>query len=133
MQALFRIRPGVAVLLIVGWLTVGCSRGPQRAPPVNPEQAREALKTTLESWKQGEAPAALRDRPPNITAQDMDWEAGLRLIEYQIVDDGKLDDANLRCAVKLTLRDSQGRDVHKNVKYVVGTSPIVTVFREVFP
>jgi hypothetical protein len=133
MQAFLRIRPGAAVLLIVGSLTIGCSRGPQRAAPVNPDQAREALKITLESWKQGEEPAALRDRPPNITAQDMDWEAGLRLIEYQIVDDGKLDDANLRCAVKLALRDPQGRDVHKSVKYVVGTNPIITVFREVFP
>ena len=88
---------------------------------------------TLESWKQGEKPGALRDRPPNLTSQDMDWEAGFRLMDYQIVDDGKLDDANLRCPVKLTLRDPQGREVHKSVKYLVGTSPIITVFREVFP
>jgi hypothetical protein len=78
-------------------------------------------------------PETAKDRAPNITAQGRAWEAGYRLVDYQIVDDGKLDDANLRCAVKLALRDPQGRDVHKSVKYVVGTNPIITVFREVLP
>ena len=44
--------------------------------------------------------------------------------------DGKDDNANLRIPVKLTLRTPQGREIQKAVSYVVGTSPALTVFRD---
>jgi hypothetical protein len=113
-------------------LAAGCGTGPERAAPVDADRAREALRTALESWKKGAQPTALQSHSPPITVQDMDWEAGAKLLAYEIVGDGKNDDANLRCPVKLTIRDAQGKETKKQVTYVVGTSPAVTVFRELF-
>jgi hypothetical protein len=109
---------------------VGCG-GQRHAAPVNPEQARESLRTVLESWKKGEGPDQLRQGVPSITVQDIDWQTGYKLLDYQIIGDGKYDDANLRCPVKLTLKDPQGHQVQKQVTYMVGTNPSITVFREI--
>ncbi len=119
-------------LLVAGTLNLGCSTGPPRAAPVDAPEARKALRTTLEHWKDGGRPEALLTGSPSITVQDMDWEAGLDLAEYRVIDDGKNDDANLRIPVELTLRDPKGRPIQKRVTYIVGTSPSTTVFREVF-
>jgi hypothetical protein len=84
----------------------------------------------LESWKKGEAPKALRDASPSITIQDMDWKAGLVLVTYEMQGGEKEDAVNLHCPVQLTLRDQQGREIKKPVTYVIGTDPVITVFRE---
>ena len=105
---------------------------PRRADPVDAGRAREVLQAALESWKRGEPPEALRKRSPPITVQDMDWEAGSRLVDFRVVGAGQSEDANLRCPVRLTLRDPQGRATEKSVTYLVGTSPVPTVFRELF-
>lgn len=109
---------------------VGCGGGPRRAAPVDPEAARTVLRTTLDHWKQGQSLDSLAAASPAITAQDFDWQAGYTLNEYQVLDDGRNDDANLRVKVELDLRDPDGREVRKQVSYVVGTSPSATVFRE---
>ncbi len=123
-----------AVLLFAAMLawagTAGCAKQ-QHAAPVNPEVARESLRTALETWKRGEAPDSLRQASPSITVQDMDWRQGYRLVDYEIVGDGVYDNANLRCPVKLSLRDPQGRPVTRRVTYMVGTDPQITVFREI--
>ncbi len=60
----------------------------------------------------------------------MDWLSGCQLIDYRILDEGKPSDANLRLQVALTLRDSSGKEWQKTAFYVVGTAPLLTVFRE---
>lgn len=122
------VAPLVALLLAAA----GCSGSQQKAPPVDPGRAREALKATLESWKGGGTPDQLRSGPAAITAQDFDWMAGAKLVDYRIEGDGRDDDANLRIPVSLTLRGPDGKEVTKRVTYVVGTAPSVTVFREMF-
>jgi hypothetical protein len=62
----------------------------------------------------------------------MDWETGYRLVDYEVIGDGKKEDANLRCPVQLSLRDPKGRPVNKRMTYIVGTSPAITVFRDIF-
>jgi hypothetical protein len=109
----------------------GCS-GSSHAHDVDPARAKEALKTALERWKNGEDPGSLAKSATPMTVQDFDWMAGAKLMEYQIVDDGKAQDANLRVRVKLTLSNvgkGNGK-VEKAVWYLVGTSPSVTVFRD---
>jgi len=55
-----------------------------------------------------------------------------------LIEDGKADDATRRIQVKLTLNgDESGRKrsdqtTEKKVWYLVGTSPAVTVFRDMF-
>ncbi len=121
---------GLVAILAAGVMVPGCSGEGQRAAPVDPPRAREALRAVLDNWKDGGTPASLKSASPPIVVQDFDWEAGARLIEYRVLDDGKDDDANLRIPVELTLRDPRGKDVQKRVSYVVGTSPTITVFRE---
>jgi hypothetical protein len=120
----------VAVGIVLCLFASGCSGGgPGR---VDAPLARQSLQTVLESWKNGDQPRALQDRSPKIVVQDVDWEAGRALVDFEIVGAGKFDDANLRCPVALTLKEKSGRKVKKQVRYVVGTSPAITVFREFF-
>jgi hypothetical protein len=37
---------------------------------------------------------------------------------------------NLICPVKLVFKDERGTETTSRVKYVVGTSPAITIFRE---
>ncbi len=110
----------------------GCS-GASQAHAVDPPRAREALKIALDHWKEGAEPKSLASSSTPMTVQDFDWAAGAKLIDYQMVDDGNAYDANLRVQVKLTMSNpgrDQGKATDKKVWYLVGTSPSVTVFRD---
>lgn len=125
-QRRFFLAPLLATLLMAG-----CAE--TIAPTaLDPSKAREALKTTLETWKKGDAPDTLKTASPAITAQDLDWLSGAKLVDYQIKDDGKGIDSNLKVPVQLTMKSKDGKDVVKNVHYLVTTSPSLTVFRS-FP
>jgi hypothetical protein len=116
-------------------LLPGCG-DPSRAHAVNELSARDALKTALDGWKNGETPASFASAGSPMIVQDFEWESGKKLLDYQLVDDGKAYDANLRVQVKLTLAGSDGKaaaagkNTEKKVWYLVGTSPKVTVFRD---
>jgi hypothetical protein len=117
----------LAIAITVGFVG-GCS-GFQGAAPVEPDRAREALKTALDVWKKGDQPGALKESTPPITAQDLDWLGGAKLVNYEVTGDGKSIEANLFVPVTLTLAMPKGKEVKKKVTYVVGTSPYLTVFR----
>jgi hypothetical protein len=127
-RAALPIKCVTLMLLAIG--AEGCA--PSKAAPVNAELARASLRTALEGWKSGDRPDQMQSRSPSIVVQDVDWEAGNTLVEYDVAGDGKDDDANLRCPVTLTVKERTGREVKKRVRYVVGTSPVITVFREMF-
>jgi hypothetical protein len=121
-------------LILIGILTcgglAGCSdRGVKTVDAVG---ARQALRTSLETWKKGEPIGSLKDQSPSIVAQDLDWEAGATLIGFNVLNDGKDETLSLSIPVELTLQDKAGKEVKKKVKYMVGTSPLITVFREIF-
>ena len=110
---------------------LGCTQGFHNAP-VNGPKGREALRTALESWKKGDKADALQAASPPIYVIDQEWQAGARLSDYQLAGDGDERDAHLYCPVRLTLRDAGGREVKKDVIYIVSTAPNVTVSRKVF-
>ena len=103
---------------------------------MNEPSARDALKTALDGWKKGETPSSFATASPPMIVQDFEWESGPELLDYQLVDDGKAYDANLRVQVKLKLAAgggkaaAGGKDSEKTVWYLVGTSPKLTVFRD---
>jgi hypothetical protein len=110
----------------------GCS-GSVGAHAVNEPQAREALKTALDQWKAGASVESMPSSATRMTVQDFDWAAGAKLVDFEIVDDGKAYDANLRVQVKLSLSSpgsTAGKATEKKVWFLVGTSPSVTVFRD---
>jgi hypothetical protein len=102
----------------------GCSKGV--ADPVDPDRARVALKSALDHWKSGGDPLSM---PTPMTVQDLEWQSGAKLVDYEVLGDGEPADANLRVKVKLTLA-GKGKNTEKTVNYLVTTSPAVTVFRD---
>ncbi|MDE2508189.1 MAG: hypothetical protein KGM43_13315 [Planctomycetota bacterium] len=118
---------GAAVLVALQ----GCGVS-SKAGTVDPDLAREALRTVLDTWKRGEAPASLKSQSPAITVQDFDWQGGRTLIDYELLGDDRAVEANLYCGVVLKLKGKTGKVEKKRVRYIVGTSPITTVFREFF-
>ena len=125
----------VATLAVLAtWLLPGCGDA-SRAHAVNEPTARDALKTALDGWKNGQTPASFASAASPMIVQDFEWDSGAKLLDYQLVDDGKAFDANLRVQVKLTLdggggKAPSGKKSEKTVWYLVGTSPKVTVFRD---
>ena len=118
-----------AVILAVAATLTGCSGSSSiGAGPVDAAQARKSLQTILDGWKRGDEPASFASASPAVTVQDMDWTAGAKLVDYKAAD-GKEVGTSLHVPVTLTLRPKQGREVKKDVTYIVSTSPIVTVFR----
>ncbi len=123
----------VSVVVLAALVMTGCSN-PSLAHAVDPPRAIDALKTALDAWKQGADPKSLADSATPMTVQDLEWSGGARLVDYAIVSDPKAEDANLRVRVKLTLAAdsarSRAKTLEKQVWYLVGTSPSVTVFRD---
>jgi hypothetical protein len=121
----------VAMMLLA---FAGCSASSGSAHPVDTSRARDALKTALDHWKSGKTPQSLSSSATPMTVQDFDWEAGVKLVDYQIQGEGEPVDANLRIQVKLNLGPGKGKTKsgEKTVSYLVGTSPSVTVFRDMF-
>jgi hypothetical protein len=107
-------------------MPIGCGGG---AKKVVPDKARATLRTTLDAWQQRRSPDDLRALQPEIVAQDFDWLEGRRLLSYEVLDETD-DTLNLRFTVRLVLEDESGNPREKLVGYVVGTSPVLTVFRE---
>lgn len=116
---------------ILATLAAGCNHGPQ-IDPLDAGRARDVLKTALDSWKKGDAVTALQAGSPPIYVIDPDWEAGAKLVNYQILGDGEEKDAQLFAKVRLTLRNPGGTDVTHEVTFMVSTSPNVTVSRKIF-
>jgi len=122
--------PGLlaAVLSAILALTVsGCSKGV--ANPVDPDRARVALRSALDHWKSGGDPPSIPSSSLPMTVQDLEWQSGAKLVNYEVLGDGEPADANLRVKVKLTLA-GRGKNTEKTVNYLVTTSPAVTVFRD---
>lgn len=108
---------------------LGCG-GPVRAKPVQVNLARETLTQVLDHWKSGGSIDELRKRNPEIVAQEFFWTKGMKLQEYRVLGDGSPKNANLMCEVELTLVPADGgASTKKTVEYMVGTDPVLTVFR----
>jgi hypothetical protein len=134
------LRTLAAALGMLTMLFVSACSGLGQASAVDVPQARDALKAAMEQWKSGGDLKSVEVSGTKVAAQDPEWAAGAKLIDYQILDEGKSEGVNLRIAVKLTLSNvnndkdkgkGTGKPVEKKASYVVGTSPSVTVYRDV--
>ena len=116
--------------VIIGLLSAGC--GPARLKPVNVDLARDTLTQTLDHWKSEGTIEELQAGSPSIIVQEALWSKGKKLLDYNIVDEGKPTDANWFCEVELILESENGGEpTKKSVTYVVGTHPVLTVFHAI--
>ncbi|MEW4490505.1 hypothetical protein AB1L42_20640 [Thalassoglobus sp. JC818] len=112
------------VLLIV--LLQGCDSS-SRSLALDEEQARAACETFLKTWQAGESVESLK---PTVVGRDIAWDAGQRLVSFEFQPEEFNDGTNLHIPVTLVLEDGKGKSANSKVVYVVGTSPVITVFRE---
>ena len=114
---------GIAAIVLL--FATGCSQPQHR---VEPDTAQRVLEDVLKSWQQGDSPESWQTREPSVVVQDFDWKSGSKLVSFEILETEAVD-ANLHCKVQLTLSSDQGKK-ERTVTYLVGTSPVLTVFRE---
>ena len=124
--------PAAIVLAVLSIIVTGCQTSAE-ANRVDPMLARSALESVLETWKRGESIDSLQTQQPAVVVQDLDWRAGFTLKSFEILNEGEALDANLFCQVKLSLNDANAMPVERQVTYIVGTSPVCTVFRSLTP
>ena len=110
----------------------GCQTAAE-ANRVDPLQARSTLEAVLTSWQQGDSIDSWSSKQPQVAVQDLDWKAGFKLKSFEFLEPDEAVDANLFCKVKLTLADTSSKQSTQTVTYIVGTSPVRTVFRSLMP
>lgn len=126
----YAMRCGCVAALLVS-LAAGCGRSNGRSLSVDAELAKQSFDTFLSAWKQGKAPSDLRSLSPSIISGDEDWSAGSKLVDYRITDRVFNDGANLHLTAELQLTGAKKKKPGKtSVSYVVGTSPVITIFRK---
>ena len=121
----------VVVLLFVG-LVAGCGETGGVNLKVDPDLAKRSLTSFLETWSRGEKLEALEKANPRIIGRDPLWESGSKLNEYKIGKETS-DGANLHIQVELKVApegDASEATTTQSVTYIVGTSPVITVFRD---
>jgi hypothetical protein len=108
----------------------GCGPRQPTAAAVDPDEARRTLEAVLSDWKEGGSPEAWQQRTPQVVVQDFDWAAGAKLKSFELLGPGDIRDANLICKVKIVAVQAPKGEVQRTVTYVVGTDPVLTVFRD---
>ena len=115
------------ILLVIACCSglIGCEKN-ARSLSVNKDGARQSCTAFLTAWKDGKKAADLK---PKITGKDSDWEAGKILESFEILPEERTDGANLFLTVRRIIKSPDGMSQQQEVGYVVGTSPVITVFR----
>ena len=124
-QSTLRLRFVHGLCLMILALLMGCQKS-SLSLPLDEKQARTACTEFLTAWKDGKK---LEDLKPKIIGRDSDWAAGKKLDSFEVLPEEKKHGPNLCLTVKRTLKDEKGKTVKQSVEYIVGTSPVITVFR----
>lgn len=113
-------RRGVVGVLF-GMMFVGCSSGDAPSYSLDKELARNSVQKAMQAWVDGKSPKELQ---PDIVVGDTAWENGKKLTSFEIVaDEETTDGSNLYIRVKRKLGSEESK-----VTYIVGTTPVVTIF-----
>lgn len=124
-SGLFGLRWRMGLLCLAVLAAAGCGGGATPSLPLDEELARASVQQAMDAWKSGKKPADLR---PEITIGDPAWEAGRTLRSFSILRDEETSDgSNLHIRVQRTFGDGGG-SAESKVVYIVGTSPVITIF-----
>ena len=75
------IRASLIVALLV--TLVGCGGPPPPLPTATLDKASDSLRASLDAWKKGDSFESWKKRSP-VAFTDQDWQAGAKLLEYEI-------------------------------------------------
>jgi hypothetical protein len=118
-----RLPLGLALVLLTG-----CSNS--LPPEADPTTARAALKTVLDTWAKGGKAADLRAGNAPIIANDPDWEAGAKLIKYELDPTDNRIGVDLLVSVKLTLSKGDEKPREKTVNFSIAIGAQTVVLRQ---
>lgn len=116
--------------ICVAWLMlalslVGCAKT-ARSLALDQDLAHASLDKALKAWADGKKPDELQ---PDIIVGDAAWKAGQTLVSFEIKKaDAWSDGTNLYIPVACQLKKAGGKTAKTETTYVVGTSPVVTIF-----
>lgn len=108
----------------------GCGDSGSKSLALDETLAKTSLTKTLDAWKAGQSSDSLKSHDPSITTNDWAWDQGYKLKEFRLLGGDRNDGANLHCQVELSVVDKQNRAQKQSALFVVGTSPVITVFRQ---
>lgn len=114
----------VACVWIVSAMLCGCGRTNSEFHP-RVENARDALETALEAWRNGEPHQTITSTEPNIDLFDARRQSGERLSSFEIVEELP-EEGPKQFLVKLQL---EGKEPEETKYIVLGKDPLL-VFRE---
>lgn len=121
-----------AAILFVAAFLAGCG-GTPRPQPTDPTKAVTVLKTTLEKWKNGTPIAALQKETPAVYASDEDWEAGQKLVAFELRDVLDQGGVATRIPVRLNIQSPNGL-LWKEVEYnVTVKDTVVNIMKKDVP
>lgn len=105
----------------------GCGAPSAQDLALDKDVARNSLAAFLDCWKNGGEPDSLKSLSPAIVGRDTDWDNGKKLVKYTLgaeTDDG----TNAHITAELVVAKGNNQST-SSVEYIVGTSPVITVFR----
>ncbi len=112
------------LVVVAGLGGCGGSQGLNR--PLNQELARKSVAQAMQAWIDGKKPTDLK---PDIIVGDPAWDGGRKLVAFKLLDDKERSDgSNLHITVEMEFKDSSGRASKSEKTYIVGTSPVVSIF-----
>ncbi len=115
---------GVGLFSLIVMALSGCQRG-TASFALDSTVAHAALEKAMQAWVDGQKP---KDIQPEIIIGDTDWNNGQTLVSYEIlIREETSDGSNLHIPVKRRFK-SNGKVTDSQVAYIVGTSPVVTIF-----
>ena len=114
--------------LVLALVASGC--GGTR--PADHDSAGESLRAALDAWKGGRSPDSLAGETPAVQAADPRWQAGYRLLKYEVIAAPSPSGLDLHCPVDLWLQDPKGKKVRERADYTLTTHPTRTVVRVAF-
>lgn len=121
-----------AAIVFAAAVVAGCG-GTPIPKPTDSKKAATALQTTLEKWKNGTSIAALQKETPAVYASDEDWEAGLKLVAFELRDVIDQGGSSARIPVRLNIQSPNGL-LWKEVEYKVTVSEtIVNIMKQDVP
>jgi len=126
----FGRRAGLVLLVVV---LGGCGGGVPDPEPTDPKKAVSALQGCLEKWKSGSTIEALQKETPVVYAADEDWQAGLKLVAFELRDVLDQEAGSTRVPVRLHLQSPNGL-WWKEVEYnVTVRDKVVSIIRQDVP
>jgi hypothetical protein len=105
--------------------TAGC--GNSLPPKADPEQARAALQTALDSWQKGEDREALTGRSPPIHFTDLDRRAGKALARFQLEGQAAFHGQSAVLTAVLSLKNQDGSTREKKTAYQIDIGSAVVI------